>query len=403
MSHFVQTTNASTMAIYRKSDLALLRTMNLQNFFGSQRGVFDPHMTLDYDSRRFVVVATDGTDIHVGISRTTDPMSGGWCNYRLGGLNADNPGGLADYPLVAFNKALYISVTEFDSNRVFTGNRMIIVNRSDLLNCVGARVGTYSNLTYPGTSQRVGPITPVTGTSTTNGVPGMDRWVASRAGGGQDITLFEYRTDAGLTIYGMPSQAYAAPPDAVQRDSATRIDAGDSRIFQATDVVLKDGLGSGYVAFALSTACTYQGDTTQYGCTEWFKIRTGCGNADCQRTIHKQGIFGFGNNVWSSFPSVALDNQGNMVFNFALSGGNYHPSAATIMIGVLSGFSDTYIQDFGRFTYNVGSPARWGDYTSIFLDPVGQNPGRTFWSVGQTTIANDRWGTHISGIQSIGS
>jgi hypothetical protein len=401
-NHFVQTVNSSWMGIYRKSDLAQLRTTNLQTFFGSGRGVFDPHMTLDYATRRYAVVATDGTDIHLGVSRTTDPM-GGWCTYRLGGLNADNPGGLADYPLFAFNSALYISVTEYNRDRQFTGNRMIIIGRQGLLNCGGIGVGFYANLTFPGTNDRVGAIAPVSSSFGRDFLPGLDRWVASHAGGGQDITLFEYHTDTGLRSYRMPSQAYAAPPDAAQRDSGNRIDTGDSRIFHATEALIKDGFGESHITFALTSACTFGGDPTVSACLEWFRIRTFCvGNPSCDEVIEEQGIFGFGTNTFTFFPSVAMDVARNIVYNFSFSGTNFHPSAGSLARGYNS-YSGSYFQDFGTHVYNVGNPARWGDYSSIFLDPVGQNPGRTFWSSTQTTIANDRWGTNISGIQSLGS
>ncbi|MCP2303700.1 hypothetical protein [Actinokineospora globicatena] len=398
-NHYVQVVNRSTMAVYRKSDLTRLRTSNLQTFLGAPSPVFDPHATLDYTTRRYAVAATDGTSVHLAVSSTQDAM-GSWCVYHFGGLNADNPGGLADYPLIAFNDAFYISVTEFNSARQFTGNRMIIINREDLLACRGVRVGFFANLTYPGTTDRVGAIAPVTSTSTTNVTGGIDQWVASHAGGGSDITMFRYDTAGGLASYRMPSQNYATPPDAAQRNSTSRIDAGDSRIFQATDILYANGSGTGSIVFALASACTFDGNPNTFGCIEWFRVAIGC--AGCGHSISDQAIFGFGADTWATFPSTAMDVDGNMIFNYAFSGTNFHPSAGTIGIRVLQGFTDNYFQNYGVNVYNRGDPSRWGDYTSIFLDPIGQNPGKTFWSASETALPDNQWGTHISGVQILG-
>lgn len=399
-NHYVQTVNSS-MAVYNKSNLARISVTNLQTFFGAN--VFDPHVTLDYDSRRYALVATDGTNIRVAVSRTTDP-TGAWCRYTLGGLNADNPGGLADFPLISLNGALFISLTEFDNAnpRHFTGNRMIIVNRDDVENCVSARIGFFANLTFAGGTDRVGPIAPLTDTVGLNSVPVHTDWIASHGGGGSDVTFFDYdQSNGSLVSFRLPTQNYAAPPDARQQGSGTRIEAGDSRVFQFTNALVDGGFG--WDTFALATSCTFPGSTVQAGCIEWFRI---CSHCPGGPTINAQGIFGFGADWHAYYPSVAIDTHLNLAFNFALSGVNYFVSAASLALNSSNEFSSTNVQGFGTHTYNVLDPgeqtARWGDFTSMFMDPAGQNPGRTFWLDSETTIANDRWGTHISGVQTVG-
>lgn len=183
------------------------------------------------------------------------------------------------------------------------------------------------------------------------------------------------------------------PPDAAQRDSGNRIDTGDSRIFHATEALIRDGFGESHITFALTSACTFGSDPTVSACLECFRIRTFCvGSPSCDEVIEEQGIFGFGTNTFTFFPSVAMDVARNIIYNFSFSGTSFHPSAGSLARGFNS-YSGSYFQDFGTHVYNAGNPARWGDYSSIFLDAVGQNPGRTLWSSTQTTIANDRWGT----------
>lgn len=399
MTQYVQTVNES-MAVYDKSMPTpnLLWETTLSDFFGTS--VFDPHVTLDYYSKRFLVVGDDGTNLHVGVSTGTS-ATGSWCTYTFGGLNSNNPSGLADYPLIAMDGPggeLYMSIVEFSSktNGSFVGNRMIIASRDDLENCAGVQTGYYENLTFPGTNDLVPVITPVTDT-TASPVATAAYWVASRAfSGGSGITLFkyyEYCPSCGLAAWTLPSINYAPPPTAPQEGSSATIETLDNRIYQATE---NESGPSSFITFALPSSCTFDNSQTWVSCIEWFELYPN--EASSELTSN---IVGYGSGWWAFFPSVAYDNNLNVVFNFTISGYSYYPSASSFVHGI-DGYSGTYTQGYGIYTYATGNPSRWGDFSAVFMDPNGLNPGRTFWLDGETTIATNRWGTHISGFQTTG-
>ena len=138
------------------------------------------------------------------------------------------------------------------------------------------------------------------------------------------------------------------------------------------------------------------------GCIAWFAIRP----TGSTTTITRQGTFGLGTAWWLFFPTMALDSSVNMVFNYTRSGTDAtlgHPSAASTIIGSTSGFGPGYTQGFGSFAYVSGTPSRWGDFSSVFLDPTGATAGRSFCMASETLIAANRWGTHLSCFQSAGS
>jgi hypothetical protein len=408
LTQYVQTVNES-FAVYDKSAPTprRLRTTSLQSFFGTM--VFDPHVTLDYSSHRFAIVADDGKNVHLAISSTTDAL-GGWCLYTLGGLNSDNsPGGFADYPLVSFGgprSYLYISLDEFtspDASGRFIGNRMIILSADDLRSCVSAKTFFYQNLTHPGTTERMSIITPTTNNIPNPHGPDTGFWIAPHTGGGTDISYLTFdESTRTLTSYKLPSQAYAPPPPARQMGSSVTVETLDNRIYQST--FFRQSCGAcqfpDYIVFSMPTACTFPGSATAVSCIGWYVINP---FIEATPRILFQSLFGYDSTFWVFFPSVAMDTDGLLVFNYTTSGTNFLPSATSVVLNFALGtFSGNYIQGFGTHPYADGNqPARWGDFSAIFLDPAGQNPGKTFWMDSETTIANNKWGTHISAAQSI--
>ena len=401
-TQIVETVNKSFSVYNKNTTPGRIRTTSLITFFGTD--VFDPHVSLDYYAHRFAIVASDGTNIHLGISRTQDAL-GQWCNYTFGGLNSDNPGGVADYPLMTFDGALgnvYISVAEFNSSDAHTGTRMLIINRDQLVRCQPAAVSFYANLTYPGTSTRIEILTPVTNT-TSNAATQLAHWVASHAfNGGTDIALFDYTTaDRTLTGRRIPSQLYSRPPPAAQKGTSRTIDTGDSRIFQATKVAVP-GTNRNWISFALTSACTTNGTDT-LSCPEWFILAW-----DCCGTLSfaYEGIFGFGAGWYLYYPAGTIDQHLNMILSFNASGTSNSVSAyAAINGGNPRQYGPTYTTRLGSYIYAPGTtnPSRWGDFSSLFPDPAAASPDRTACLAIEGTSGTNHWGTQLGCARSVNS
>ncbi len=103
--------------------------------------------------------------------------------------------------------------------------------------------------------------------------------------------------------------------------------------------------------------------------------------------------------VHTGWPAVNVDSQGNMAIGFAATGPNLYPGAyyAVRAPGDLPGTVRTPVAIAeGLDSYGTIGALRWGDYTSVALDPAD---GVTFWAYSEYSLPRQlqlvfgRWGT----------
>jgi len=108
----------------------------------------------------------------------------------------------------------------------------------------------------------------------------------------------------------------------------------------------------------------------------WYEIRT----PGATPTLFQQGTYApDGNFRW--MPSIAMDTSGDMALGFSLSGSSLHPAIhytgrlPTDAAGVMGQGEGTIIDGGGSQTGNRPL-SRWGDYSSMAIDPTDDC---TFW------------------------
>jgi hypothetical protein len=125
----------------------------------------------------------------------------------------------------------------------------------------------------------------------------------------------------------------------------------------------------------------------------WYEIR----RANGQFSVHQQGTYAPGDGIHRWMASVAMDRQGNMALGYSVSNAiDVYPGIR--YTGRLNGDSLHQMTLGEGVIVNGGGSqndsARWGDYTSMNIDP---NDDCTFWYVNQYyQVSSDRgWQTRI--------
>jgi hypothetical protein len=390
---------------------------------------FDPKVLYDQYADRFVVVtlerttAPTGSYILVAVSKTNDPNLGWWYGAINSKLLIGGVEHWADYPgLAVDDKAIYITNNMFSFPGAYGGSRLWIVDKNPLY-AGGALSSTlhdpYTAAGIPGFATTTMPshmygaaLPPNMGTylvsysGLTNGGPGGIEFVAvievtSPLGVPAFTSAFVPCTDIENVggIYGWP-----ALPDAPQLGTGILVEVNDRR---ALDAVWRNN--QLYLTGTINpNAGPDAGQTTAH----WWRLNTTAGIAAIlcadEGNVGAEDLCVPGGEVYTFFPSVAVDKCDNMSIGFAASGpciypGAYYtgrlagdPPGTTQPTGVLQVGLDFYNRWFG------GPRNRWGDYSAIAIDPADD---ATFWvfneyaSTRGTILTccpteDGRWATH---------
>ncbi|MGH2448642.1 MAG: hypothetical protein ACRDFS_08580, partial [Chloroflexota bacterium] len=179
-----------------------------------------------------------------------------------------------------------------------------------------------------------------------------------------------------------------------QNSVPEEIAANDDRMNQ---VVYADGL----LWSAVNTATVNQNGVQGIG-VAYFIVNPETSSIENQGYVSVNG----GTDVF--FPSIGVNDRGNGVMGFSLSGPSYYPSTAYVNVGVNGVSSPIHLGAAGQLPDDgfSGYPAeggagigRWGDYSAAIADPSG----KSIWLANEyipndprTQLAN--WGTFISNV-----
>lgn len=125
----------------------------------------------------------------------------------------------------------------------------------------------------------------------------------------------------------------------------------------------------------------------------WYEVR-GLGGTP---SVYQQGTYAPADTEGRWMGSIAMDHVGNIAMGFSVSSGTVYPSIrytgryASDPLGVMAQGEATLIAGTGSQTH---SAARWGDYSSLTLDPVDDC---TFWYTNEyiAVTSSADWQTRI--------
>jgi hypothetical protein len=126
-------------------------------------------------------------------------------------------------------------------------------------------------------------------------------------------------------------------------------------------------------------------------CVGWYQL----GNLDSAPSLLRQGIVDNQVNPGRQryFPSVAVDQNGNVVLGYGYSSATEYAGVAYTTISPTGEVGGETVLKTGQATFQS---TRYGDYASTALDP---HDNLTIWHIQEYMKGETTWGTWISAIQ----
>ena len=393
--------------------------------------------------------AMTGSKLDIAVSQSNDPR-GRWNIFEVE-LTDDGSNGspnhphcpcLGDQPLIgADTNGFYVTTNEFSlGSNAFNGAQIYALSKKALVAGHLPPVVHLANLVLAnGIGYSIQPATTPTGNGPSD-ASGTEYFLSALD--------FAGTLDNRISVWGMSntksldaaapavtlehvvlqSEPYGFPPPASQKSGPTAlrdclaagncpniaapatsnpleaVDTNDDRMNQVV-------LAGGALWAGVNSVVTVGGQT--HSGIAWFSAEPRrLGNGKLGARMATQGYVAVANND-VFFPSIALTDDGRGAMTFAISGGDYYPSAAYTRMSAKKGPGDVRIAAAGAAPlddwdgyapFAAAGPVRFGDYSAALLD------GETLWMAsevvpvscatlpcdGRGTYTN--WGTFVSRI-----
>jgi|GEM_PF-5762566 len=404
---------------------------NLFDFFGAtaQTDLFDPRVVYDHFADRWLVVALDKTDIAAGFGSNTSRMfiaasddadpNGTWTVRSINtDISIGGQASWADFPGLALDdEAIFVSAAQFRfGSNAYAGNRLQIIDKAQFY------AGTLSFTTHDvlaavGQSNNAGSFalqpTMMYGTQPA----GLGTYLINSAGwqdgSGIDFILVVQVNNpisapafvgTFVTQGGNVDNPAVALPGAPQSGTAVTIRTNDRR-------VVSNGVWRNNNLYFAHTSAPLVGADAGQATAKWYRATADGTNAPATADTGLVGGENLAASTHTFFPAVAVDATGNLAIGFSASGSTMFPSAgytarltadaagttqpAALYASGLAFYSRTYFTPANQSSFN-----RWGDYSSVALDPANGS----FWAFNQYARTQGsafngeqgRWGTRFA-------
>jgi hypothetical protein len=398
-NHYIQATNqlnGSRITVHGKNGGVLAGPFTLASIGGTgacATGLGDPIVLYDTLAGRWLLseFARTGNHLCVYVSRTADPVSGGWWFYDF------TTPTFPDYPKYAvWPDAYYVGTNE-------SAPAVYALDRVRMLAGQPATTQRFAVAALPGFAfQMLTPADLDGATGPPAQSPGIflrhrDSEAHGAPGAADSIQVFEFHVDwttpANSTFTGPRDVAVAEFDSALcglssfscfpQPGSGTRLDP----LREVTMFRVQYRNRGGFESLVSNLVTDVNG--SDRGGLRWFELRR-AGSAPW--TLHMEGTYSpDATHRWMG--SAALDQDGNLAIGYSVSdGASVFPGLR--FAGRLAGDpAGTLAQ--GETTLIAGSAAngsnRWGDYSALSVDPADDC---TFWFTSLYSPAST-WATRI--------
>jgi hypothetical protein len=325
----------------------------------------------------------------IAVSKTADPVAGGWYFYALrmdpGTTGTPPSGALNDYGKFGiWNDCLYMSANEFKFPAgSFVGTLYASFSRADLY------AGTPLTWSLGFIDDNTGPFTMIpsnaSGKSGSSIAPGTPNYFVSESTYDYNFEVRKFtpgtNCGAGGTL-GAPVLVSQASyefnlPGVEQPNTGNKLDAIDDRLMQKVQYRKVGSKESLWVTHNVLGPTLYLG-------MQWAQIDVTGGVV--ATTPVQQGIHAPDSSVNRWMGSLAVDGAGNMALGYSTSGDTapkfpsiaYAGRLATDPLNTLPQTERVMIAGAGSQVNNCGGAPceRWGDYSAMSVDPVDDC---TFW------------------------
>lgn len=416
-NHYIQAVNTS-VGIYNKTTGAQITaftfdTLMSQGNFGNlcdTDNFGDPIVLYDTFEDRWIltdfafqlsgndVVNPPGAFQCFAASKTSDPVTGGWNFYSI-----NTTGGLGDYPkLGIWPDGLYMSVNLFGyaASAGFITTRLYAFNKAQMYagapTVQSVEFNVADDFTLLPSNARLQTGTPPLGTPNYF----VSSWNFLNA-----LTVYKFHVDwdsislSTLTGPDVPLAATSWPNAAVanapQPGTATLLD-----VLQIRAMMQNQYVNFGGVESLWNTHTVRRANTTGFAAPRWYELIVTGGTVSPNILQAATWDPDAANVMHRYMPSLAVDRAGNMALGYSTSNATAPNFPSIQYAGRLVGdpintFSQTEQMMFAG-TASQTTTNRWGDYTTMSLDP----DGCTFWFTNEyanpvSQAANMRWRTRI--------
>jgi len=334
------------------------------------------------------VVNPPGSFQCFAVSKTGDPVNGGWNYYSI-----NTTGGLGDYPKFGiWPDGIYMSVNMFGyaASAPYQNPRVYALNKAQMY--AGAPTVQVFSFDAPSNDFTILPSNArlQTGTPPT----GRPNIYVSTEVFLNGLTVYKFHVDwdhPSLSTFTGPDTQLAPTcwPNANPANASTPGNTLDTLAIRAMVQNQYSNIGGAeslWVAHTVNrgefTLATCGGTNTNNAATRWYQLNV-TGGTVAANVIQGQTFDPDGANTSFRFmPSVAVDKLGNMAIGYSKSNATTNPQMkyAGRLVGdpvnTITQTEQTLIDGTGTQTGSCGGNChRWGDYSAMTLDPNGC----TFW------------------------
>ena len=395
-NHFVQAVNTS-VGIYDKATGNALSTVSFVSLWsgaatGTSCDTFhggDPTVIYDPQHDRFIVADFSWVSFSSGpyyecvaVSKTSDPVTGGWWLYGIRADDAAHPW-FPDYPKMGiWPDGLYMTANMFDGASQFKEARAYAFNINDLITgaasvrSVVADTNSSLHFTLLPSNYR--------GTPPAAGTPNYLVAESNSAFAWEVYTLHpDYSVPSNSQFLGPTnvSQAtYTVAANTVPEPSGNPTDTLADRAMMQNQYRNINGVESLWVNHTTGTPSS----STPTG-IQWAQINVTGGNivtTPVQEQIFNNDVDGMNRFMGS----LAVDHVGNMAVGYSASSSTVAPDiryAGRLATDPLNSLPQTEVTMLPGITTSVqsgncgsGICTRWGDYSAMTVDPTDDC---TFW------------------------
>jgi S-layer homology domain len=445
-NHYVNVVNSS-IKVFDKSGNPLngANGTTFNSFFaplgnstpcGAGQNKGDPFVFYDHLANRWVVSdfafpVFPGNSFYecIGVSKTGDPVSGGWWLYALQ-VDPMNANRLGDYPKMAMwnsggnppQNAYFLTMNEFTASGPsdFKGVRVYALDRASMINGgLTHAIGLTIDAATLGDAYSLVPASFRTGSTPPAGTDEFLLAIDSPLNGGVTLTKvkgwrfhvdFDNPANSFLGVGPGPNNAPHAPNAQItvngfvdaftntttnlvpQQGTQERLDTLGDKIM--TPVVYQNLSGTESL-WADHTVCT---DVNCTGPTavRWYQFNVTGGNFPAA-PVQQQSWTNGNDGLWRWMPSIAANQNGNVAIGYSASSPAQFPSiryAGRLIADPPNnlGQGEAIMKSGGGFqTHSTG---RWGDYSMTTVDPADN---KTFWHVNEyyPATSSSSWSTRI--------
>ncbi|MBR0722559.1 alkaline phosphatase family protein [Bradyrhizobium manausense] len=402
--NYIFTAETTHYAITDLSGNPIVSNGSLYSLFAPLGGTLD-NALLDaraaYDSTtgRYVVTVDNfqpgggnfGTNIDIAVSVDSNP-SHGWYLASIDTSNGNTT--QSDMPYLSVsNGKIYISAPEFLDAGGGYSNGEFVVNESSVIAAGNHAITPDASTIVPGTASIMRNVA---------GDNGVTYYLSARSTARE--TALAYQTYDPTNGFSGTQTIFLGDADVggggsnftvAQLGTTKKLDINDGRI---QSLAYTSSGGHNYV-YGVSEVMPSAGAPAQI---EWFKLDV-TDPANPQYVIGNviSGAF-LGTGVAVFNPSIAVDNNGDVLINFSASGPNMYPADYYMVLGAgTSAFSAPTLYKASTTYLDSGSlnDQRWGTYSTAIADPNNPNG---FW-ISNEYVANGWWQTVVAQIAVQGS